>query len=101
MNDCGAPATSECSTSFQSSPTVLSTMAQPWSSGSIGLGGQQNAVGALPYRHLADVADEDAAVAGTAGGNVHLSQILMSGGANEAQVLRNLFAEVMIGYADA
>jgi hypothetical protein len=33
MNDCGAPATSDNSTSRQSSPIVLSTMAQPWSSG--------------------------------------------------------------------
>ena len=31
MNDCGAPATSDSSTSRQSSPTVLSTIAQPCS----------------------------------------------------------------------
>ena len=33
MKECGAPATSDNSTLFQSSPTVLSTMAQPSSSG--------------------------------------------------------------------
>ena len=29
MNDCGVPETSDSFTSFQSSPTVLSTIAQP------------------------------------------------------------------------
>jgi len=33
MNDCGAPATSDRSMFRQSSPIVLSMIAQPWSSG--------------------------------------------------------------------
>ena len=66
MNDCGAPATSESSTFSQSSPTVLSTIAQPCSSGLRSSPRQHEAVRRFPDRHFADVAHEQIAIAGAA-----------------------------------
>jgi len=43
-----------------------------------GFVGQNDAVGALPDGHLADVADKDIALAATGGGDGHLAEILGS-----------------------
>ena len=62
--------------------------------------GQQYPIGALPHRHLADVTDEDFALAVACGGDGHAAQVHGLGRPDQVQVMSDLVTEVAVGDAD-
>ena len=89
MNDTGLPDTTARLTLFQSSPEVLSMMAQPSSVGSPG-GAEHQAVARFPYRGRRHVAGDQLARAGAHGVDVDAAAVAGVGLIQHRQIVREL-----------
>ncbi len=56
-----------------------------------------DSVGALPHRNLADVADQQTALAFACGRDGHAAHVLIAGGGDEAQIFSNFVIHIFFG----